>query len=368
MTALYDAVIVGGSFAGLAAAQALRGHHVLLLDARPIGAHQTSTCGIPLPTMQAVGAESATLEVHDSLVLHTGGRAIHYTLPVPYATFDYQAFCQAMLAATDAAVRIARVTGVVGRSVLTAEGPIPARYVVDASGWQGLTAADDRTARARPAYGYGIETELPGRHIPGPGLHFYFDKELVPSGYAWAFGCGASTRLGICSFAPGVALGPRLAQHLERFGLQPGRTHGGVIAFGRRAPVVADRFCVGDAAGGCLPLTAEGIRTAILSGTHCGQAISAALAGLLTDRAAQVRYRRMMRVRGPYHAALRALRAIVARTPDAVLAGAGGLFAPPVLSRIILRFYLAASGGFAVAARSTPLPPRKCDSGRSIGG
>jgi hypothetical protein len=38
-------------------------------------------------------------------VLHTGGRTIRFAIPEPYVTLDYHAFCQAMLAQTDAAVR-----------------------------------------------------------------------------------------------------------------------------------------------------------------------------------------------------------------------------------------------------------------------
>ena len=107
----YDAVIVGGSFAGLAAAQQLRGRRVLLLDQRPIGTHQSSTCGVPLPTMRAVGAESAALEQHERLVMHAAGHLFRFPLPDPYVTFDYHAFCTAMLARTDAEVRIVRATG-----------------------------------------------------------------------------------------------------------------------------------------------------------------------------------------------------------------------------------------------------------------
>ena len=353
---MYDVVIVGGSFAGLATAQALRGHRVLLLDRRPIGAHQTSTCAIPLPTMQATGAESAMLEVHDNLVLHTAGRTLRYPLPVPYATFNYYAFCQAMLARTDAEVWITRATGVAAGSVLTGRGPVAARFVVDATGWQGLPVATGGPTPTRPAYGYGIETELSGNHAPGPGLHFYFEKDLVRSGYAWAFGCGATTRLGICTFTPGVALGPLLVRHLARFGLQAGHTHGGVIAFGRRDPVATGCLRVGDAAGGCLPLTAEGIRPAILSGILAGQALNQCLTGTISAVTAHTRYRAQLRRHAVYHANLRTLQETVAHTPDALLAATGRLLTPTALIRPILQCYLAASGGLTAPPCRPALP------------
>ncbi len=41
----YDVIIAGGSFAGLAVANQLRGQRVLLIDRKPIGSGRTSACG-----------------------------------------------------------------------------------------------------------------------------------------------------------------------------------------------------------------------------------------------------------------------------------------------------------------------------------
>ncbi|NIW91899.1 MAG: hypothetical protein GWN20_03100 [Phycisphaerae bacterium] len=41
----YDVIIAGASFAGLAVANQLSGHKVLLIDRKPNGAGQTSACG-----------------------------------------------------------------------------------------------------------------------------------------------------------------------------------------------------------------------------------------------------------------------------------------------------------------------------------
>src|SRR6478672_7156455 len=78
----YDVVIVGGSFAGLATAMQLRGRRVLLIDQHPIGSHQTSTCGVPVATARAVGAEGSIQAVHEELILHTAGQTIPYALRV----------------------------------------------------------------------------------------------------------------------------------------------------------------------------------------------------------------------------------------------------------------------------------------------
>ena len=45
---MYDAIIAGASFAGLATAMQLRGYRVLLIDQYPVGAHQMSACGTPI--------------------------------------------------------------------------------------------------------------------------------------------------------------------------------------------------------------------------------------------------------------------------------------------------------------------------------
>ena len=135
---MYDVVIIGGSFAGLTTAMQLRGYRVLVIDQRPIGSHQASTCGIPLATMRAIGAESALLEEHTELVLHTGGWEVRFPQSVPYATFDYRRFCEALLVQTDAEVWIAKATGYAEGMVQTTRGPVAGRFVVDASGWQAL--------------------------------------------------------------------------------------------------------------------------------------------------------------------------------------------------------------------------------------
>ena len=49
-------------------------------------------------------------------------------------------------------------------------------------------------------------------------------------------------------------------------------------------------FFAGDSAGHCLPLTAEGIRTALYFGLACGRELRAVLAGEQTREQALARY------------------------------------------------------------------------------
>ena len=351
----YDVVIVGASFAGLATAMQLRGHRVLLLDQYPVGAHPMSACGTPLATAQAVGAAAATLEVHQALVLHTAGTAIRFNLRDPYITFDYAAFCRAMLAQTDAEFRQLRATELHSNRVMTEQGPVAARFVVNAAGWrlqasQGVAASD--------MAGYGLETELPrpeagalGARLPHlSGLHFYFEKRVVANGYAWVFPCGDRVRIGVGSFTPNVKLRPRLEAFLNRFDLRaqwaPGETHGGVLAIRQTEPLVADVFCVGDAAGQCLPVTGEGIRTAIFHGIHCGRAIAGALAGRCTPEEAAALYRDQAHSMDRFHGRLLKLQRLVAHTPEFLLAWAGHICAARPLTWRIMHKYLTDSGWF----------------------
>lgn len=82
---VYDVIIAGGSFAGLAVATQLRGRRVLILDRKPVGTGQTSACGTIMPVLEHWHAEESVLQVHHSLFLHTAGRDIEFKPPTPGA-------------------------------------------------------------------------------------------------------------------------------------------------------------------------------------------------------------------------------------------------------------------------------------------
>lgn len=341
----YDVVIVGGSFAGLAVAMQLRGQRVLIVDQYPIGSHQMSACGTPLTTTRAVGAEASILDAHDDLVLHVAKKVIRFPLRDPYVTFDYAAFCQAMLAQTDAEIWQARATRVDEHSVGTTNGAATAKFVVNASGWRSLAQGAAASAQPDQSLGYGLETELPVRWTD-PGLHFYFVKDLVRNGYAWIFPCGETTRFGIGSFEKDLKLRGALDRFLEPYSLERGETHGGVLAIARRPPLHEGVFVVGDAAGQCLPVTGEGIRTAIFHGIHCGQSIARSLAGELTTEEAQQMYALQVQSMDRFHRRLLAFQSLIAHTPEPILAWAGQIFARPALTRRIMDKYWGDSGWF----------------------
>jgi flavin-dependent dehydrogenase len=252
-----------------------------------------------------------------------------------------------MLTQTEAEVWLARATGYTDGIVTTTQGIARGRFVVDATGWRSWRGQALQPARPVRHAGYGLETELPVRVPLSPGLHFHFEKRLVPNGYAWVFPCGPSTRFGIGSFEKSLRLRLLLDHFVERFGLQAGVTHGGVLAIERSSPVVGGLFAVGDAAGQCLPMSGEGIRTAIFHGIHCGRAIAATLSGDLSAKEAQNLYREQAHSMDRFHSRLLQLQTVVARTPEPLLALAGWTIGNrPALTRRLMDHYLIRSGWF----------------------
>ncbi|MDR7419133.1 MAG: hypothetical protein QN178_09495 [Armatimonadota bacterium] len=298
----YDVIVAGASFAGLAAVSRLRGR-VLLLDRQPVGEGVTSACAAPTGIVRGLGAEASIQQEHAVLVIHTPGRRAVWPLPEPFCTFDYRRFC--LDAARRAGVRLdmpdstagrarddtrqgiefrqAAVLGRQGRTVLTSAGAFGGRLLLDATGPRAALAG----ARRPRHVAFGLESEIP--LTVEPGLHFYFVPE-IRDGYAWAFPCGRGTRFGVLSYRGRTKLRPALERFMARFGAAPGDLHGGYLATGWTSGVADDVFVIGDAAGHCLPLTGEGIRTAVLAGNRCGALVQQVLDGTLTLDAAQAAY------------------------------------------------------------------------------
>lgn len=289
-------LIAGASFAGLAVAQILR-ERALLVDPDEIGDGQTSACGAPVRVLEALGAEASIQDVQHDLVIHTPGREVRWALPEPFCTFDYRVCCRAAFAASGAAFVRASVQGRRGAVALTSAGEVPARVLVDATGWR---AAMARRGEVSPTAGtgasagagryFGLEAEVPASWAAG--LHFYFWPEIVRDGYAWVFPAGRVARVGVLSFRARSHLGSSLEMFLRRLGLPSGPRHGGFLGIRLRPPVVDGAFVVGDAAGHCLPFTGEGIRSAVWAGQVCGGLVRRVLDGEISAAAAAARYTR----------------------------------------------------------------------------
>jgi len=310
VTYRWDAVVVGASFGGLAAAQALAGSgRVLLIDRQPIGAGQTSACAAPLPLLEWFGAGDAVEQVHELAVFHLPDGSIRdLPLPYPFATFDYERLCRLLFAGTDAAFLQATATGLAAADVVaTSRGDHSAPVIVDASGWRAVLAPQAR----RDLRSVGIELRLPGA---AEGLHFWVHDHAMRNGYAWDFPAAGHRRVGLLTY--GVS--GRLRQRLEVFlraGTESATLHGGSLPARLREPVSGRVLLVGDAAGQCLPLSGEGIRPALVFGYLAGRLCRQVLSGGLTLEEAQAAYRELVAQYRRRYAILTALQGILGRVP-----------------------------------------------------
>jgi len=284
----HDAIIVGASFAGLAVARQLRGR-ILLLDRHAVGAVQTSACGAPLWVPQALGVERSVLQVHRTAVVHTPTRTVLYDISdVPYCTFDYREFCRGLLDQTGARVLRTPVTRITDGAVETGLGRFEAPCIVDCSGWRSarLRGAGDQ---APGAVSFGLETVA---GYQGEALYFWAAPGPLHHVIGWIFPTGSTSRVGLGSYAGDSKLKPPLTSFMDGLGLVPTRYHGTYFPSGLRPPTAGTVFVVGDAAGQCLPFTAEGIRPALYFGEQCGLIVQAVIDGRLSLAEGLAAYRR----------------------------------------------------------------------------
>ncbi len=287
----YDVIIAGGSFAGLAAAAQLRGKRVLLIEPHEIGKVPTSACGTTLSVLKATGTMDSLCQTHDKYILHLPRRTHTIPLPHTFCTFDYDIFCNQLWAQSDAELLHAVVRGHEGHLVHTSQGSFTADVLIDATGWRAaLSSNGQQKTKVHKGKSFGIETVVP---VQSSGLEFwYLPGRLLPKGVTWLFPAGATSRAGIASYVGQTQLKADLQQWLDDEFSQPMEgMHGGYFPYRRRPPVVENVFRVGDAAGQCMPLTAEGIRPALYFGAQAGQLARAIVSGQMTEAKAMAHYR-----------------------------------------------------------------------------
>ena len=287
-----DVLVCGASFAGLAVARELAGTgaNVLVVDRYEIGERQTSACGIPTSWLMALELDSSLRQSFDALVVHTPFLTSRWQLPWSFSTFDYRELCALLWEQAQTPTlefETATVTGRDGHTVHTDRGELRAPLVVDGLGWRRVlsNAAPIQPPEARLSR--GLEVHPPGT---GSDMELWLDAGYVRAGYSWNFPAGDELRVGVGSFWPTHHVkGPtvRLAHDL---GLPARGYQGNWIPHQLRRAVEDGIFFVGDSAGHCLPLTAEGIRTALYFGLACGRELRAVLDGSRTREQALARY------------------------------------------------------------------------------
>jgi flavin-dependent dehydrogenase len=291
-----DVLICGASFAGLAIARELAGSgaDVLIVDRYEIGERQTSACGIPTEWMQRLGLMDAERQRFDALVVHTPHGTARWRLPWTFSTFDYRELCQLLWRDCDASFETAKVNGRGAASnsdgriaIDTDRGTITAPLVVDALGWRRMLANGDGYQPPDAPLSRGLEVHPEGT---GEDLQLWIDRRYVPAGYGWSFPARDELRIGVGSFDPRFHVRKTTELLAEDLDSDRVRYQGNWIPHKIRRGTEGGVFFAGDSAGHCLPLSAEGIRTALYFGIALGRELRGVVEGRQTREQAAENY------------------------------------------------------------------------------
>ncbi|HTR88702.1 MAG TPA: NAD(P)/FAD-dependent oxidoreductase [Solirubrobacteraceae bacterium] len=291
-----DVLVCGASFAGLAVARELAGSgmRVLIVDRYEIGERQTSACAMPTLWLAALDLMSSLRQTFHSLLVHTPHRTSRWELPWSFSTFDYREICALLHGQADSReteFETATVIGRTGRTVHTDRGDLTAPHIVDALGWrrvlsnarvggQPIQPPNARLSR-------GLEVHPAGK---ASELELWIDRRYVRAGYAWSFPARDEVRIGVGSFWPSHHVREPTVRLAGELGHPPEGYQGNWIPHQLRPAVEDGVFFVGDSAGHCLPLTAEGIRTALYFGLACARQLRTVAEGRAGAPEALTRY------------------------------------------------------------------------------
>jgi digeranylgeranylglycerophospholipid reductase len=287
-----DVLVCGASFAGLAVARELAGSgaRIMVIDRYELGARQTSACAIPTVWLEALELMGSVRQSFDRLTVHTRFRSSQWSLPWSFSTFDYPELCALLRSqAEDSEVELqtATVTARDGFTVQTDRGELRAPLIVDALGWRRVLS---NAATIQPPDAHlsrGLEVHPAGGHEE---MQLWIDPGYVRAGYAWSFPARDEMRVGAGSFWPSHHVKEPTVRLAGDLGLGAEGYQGNWIPHRLRPAVEDGIFFVGDSAGHCLPLTAEGIRTALYFGLACGRELRAVLDGRRSRAEALARY------------------------------------------------------------------------------
>src|SRR3954465_8756725 len=284
----WDVLICGASFAGLAAARELTGSgaRVLMMDRYEVGERQTSACGIPTERLRAMDLMGSERQTFGRLVVHTPYGTNVLELPWTFSTFDYPELCRLLFAQSDCEFETAKVDGRTGNTVHTDRGELTAPLIVDALGWRRMLSGTEFPPTESPL-SRGLEVHPWGA---GRDLEIWIDRSYVPAGYGWSFPADKELRIGVGSFDPKFHVKDNTVKLAHDVGQEAARYQGNWIPHRLRDATEGGVFFAGDSAGHCLPLTAEGIRTAFYFGLACGRELRAVVEGRRTREEALARY------------------------------------------------------------------------------
>ena len=368
----YDVVICGASFAGLAVARELSGSgaDVLLVDRYAIGGRPTSACGIPTDWLRELGVIELELQRFGELVVNTPGGRTVLDMPYTFSTFNYDEMCWALWRECEATFEIATVEGrgaeVGGEiTVETDRGPVRAPLVVDASGWRRILAEKEGFQPPDAALTRALEVHP---RATGEDLEVWVDRRYVPAGYGWSFPAGEELRIGTCSYEPRDHVREGTDQLAADLGRDQVRYQGNWIPHKLRPAAEGNVFFAGDSAGQCLPLTAEGIRTAFYYGIAVGRELRAVVEGRRSRDQAIASYTRLHLSHRRGFRLLLWFQRLIPRIPPRLLAPLFRIYKSQPLVDLTFNAYLEiAPPGFA-AGPAGGRPAEERDDSRELSG
>ena len=311
-------LVCGASFAGLAVARELAGSgaRVLMIDRYELGERQTSACAMPTVWMQALDLMDSLRQSFDRMIVHTRFGTARWSLPWSFSTFDYRELCALLRSqADDRDVEFETATVIArdGFTVHTDRGELRAPLIVDALGWRRVLSNTTTIQPPEAPLSRGLEVHPAGRDAE---MRLWIDPKYVRAGYAWSFPAHDEVRVGAGSFWPARHVKEPTVRLAGDLGLAAEGYQGNWIPHELRPAVEDGVFFVGDSAGHCLPLTAEGIRTALYFGLACGRELRAVLEGRRSRLHALGRYGAFSdRHERKYRWMLRSQRAVGRTTP-----------------------------------------------------
>jgi menaquinone-9 beta-reductase len=349
-----DVLICGASFAGLAVARELAstGAEVLVVDRYEIGERQTSACGIPTEWLYALGLQESLQQTFGQLVIHTPHTTARFDLPWTFSTFDYRTLCALLADQGSFQFETAKVDGRTGHAVQTDRGDLRSPLIVDALGWRRVLGSDEAIQPPDAFLSRGLEVHPFGS---GQELEVWIDRSYVPAGYGWSFPADDEVRVGIGSFEPRFHVKEptvRLASDLQRESV---RYQGNWIPHRIRSAAEDGVFFAGDSAGHCLPLTAEGIRTALYFGLAAGRELRGVVARQQSAEQALSRYRDFSAAHARRFEWMLRVQRLIPRVPPRLLAGAlNGMQRKRFVDWAFGHYLELAHPRFATAGSSTP--------------
>ncbi len=229
-----------------------------------------------------------------------------------------------------------------------------APLIVDALGWRRVLGPGDNVQPPDAPLSRGLEVHPSGS---GDDLELWIDPRYVDAGYGWSFPARDELRIGVGSFDPHDPVKQPTLRLVEDVQQEPHGYQGNWIPHRIRPATEDGVFFAGDSAGHCLPLTAEGIRTAFYFGIALGRELRAVLERRQDKAAALQRYHAFSAShRWKYESIYRSqqsIRHLHGRPLDALTR----VFTRPRVSHWAFRHYLdIAPPQFAIPAPPASLP------------